>query len=132
MPLTSQHGGIHFAIAFLLTPISRSTADAGVLPMETADTSGSIGDHTMSERRPYGITPTPTCTPLLRMDAQGRVMRDILGYFRETLADAGDALYRPIFDRHIMRHYTPREKAAFDPAVDALAAEGLLEKREGT
>jgi hypothetical protein len=59
-------------------------------------------------------------------------MRDILGYFRETGAEAGDAFSRPIFTRHIMRYYTANEQAVFTPAMEALAAAGLVERHAGT
>ncbi len=75
------------------------------------------------------IASAPIPTSLHRNDAQGRVMRDILGYFRTTRADAGDAFSFPLFDQHIMRYYVAQEKDAFERAVDALAMEGLVERR---
>lgn len=100
--------------------------------MGSPETSRAIYDPRRPATHAYGIPLAPAWPPPPSVDAQGRVMRDILGYFRLTLAGAGDPLSLPTFHRHIMRHYTPREKDAFEPAVDALAAHGLVERRAGT
>ncbi len=83
----------------------------------------------LTAKRTNGITPAPAWNPPRTLDARGRVMRDILGYFRVIRADAGDALDFPTFETYIMRYYTPGERDAFDQAVDELAVQGLVERQ---
>lgn len=58
------------------------------------------------------------------------VKNDILDFFRSMNADKGHALPAGPFQVQRMNHYNPKQRAAFDQAVDELVSEGLVERRE--